>query len=156
MQVFLLRHGQAASHSESGRDEDRPLTDEGREQIAALAKSLAAKKIVFNAIWTSPYRRARETVAVLREQLGSAPEARECLELGSGTSFEEVATLVESYRKENPQAHLLLVGHMPDFGEIAALLLGTRAALDFKPGALFRFALPSSFARGKGKLDPIP
>jgi probable phosphoglycerate mutase len=76
-ELWLVRHGESAANvaanaaEASGaevidvpwRDADVPLTDAGREQAAALG-ALLAERAAPDAVWTSPYLRARQTIEI--------------------------------------------------------------------------------------------
>ncbi len=85
--LFLIRHGESAGNvanatalargleelALAGRDMDVPLSELGREQARALGswfRSIGAVDVVY----TSPYRRARETAAIALEHAGSTVE----------------------------------------------------------------------------------
>jgi 2,3-bisphosphoglycerate-dependent phosphoglycerate mutase len=55
-ELLLVRHCES-----SGPQPDAPLTDRGRDQASRLARFLAAYPV--DALVTSPFRRARETIA---------------------------------------------------------------------------------------------
>jgi broad specificity phosphatase PhoE len=71
-ELFLIRHGDAVPDAEplqpSGAGEDQPLSQLGQKQAAALAEALRSLK--FDAIYSSPLRRTRETAAPLAKFLG--------------------------------------------------------------------------------------
>jgi phosphohistidine phosphatase len=46
MELYLLRHGIAEDHSPSGRDQDRRLTEEGRDKLRKVLKRAAAAGVV--------------------------------------------------------------------------------------------------------------
>ena len=81
-----MRHGESTWNSE-GRFQgwlDAPLSPRGRAQAGALAVGLAETR--FDALYTSPQRRARETAAACGTALGLAPVAVEDFrEIGLGT-----------------------------------------------------------------------
>jgi 2,3-bisphosphoglycerate-dependent phosphoglycerate mutase len=70
-ELFLIRHGDAIPGADEiipgGVYDDLPLSNKGRKQARALAERL--KNIRFNAAYSSPLRRCRETAAPLIEQL---------------------------------------------------------------------------------------
>jgi len=71
MRLLLARHGQTES-SKIGAfcgSSDPPLTTEGEEQAARLARRLARESI--GAIYSSPLLRARRTAAILAGVLGA-------------------------------------------------------------------------------------
>lgn len=64
LEVWLARHGEtdwSATGKHTGRT-DVPLTDRGRDQARALKRVLSDKQ--FEAVWTSPLTRARDTAAL--------------------------------------------------------------------------------------------
>ena len=65
MKIYLLRHCATA-----GQEPDAPLTPQGEEQAERLADFLADKGI--DAIATSPYLRARESIAPFARRRGLA------------------------------------------------------------------------------------
>jgi probable phosphoglycerate mutase len=70
--VFLLRHGEPDWTPGGGVSVDDPaLTPFGRAQARAAAERLALQRI--DAIYVSPYRRARETAEPLAEKTGLEP-----------------------------------------------------------------------------------
>ncbi len=69
-ELYLIRHGDALPAGDEivpgGTYDDQPLSQLGRQQAEALSSRLAA--LPFDAIYSSPYRRARETAAPLAER----------------------------------------------------------------------------------------
>jgi phosphohistidine phosphatase len=109
MRVVIVRHAEAASGSS---DELRPLTAQGREQARALGRRLREELGKPDAVLSSPLLRARETAIALG--LGE-PEADD--RLAPGASADGVRELVAG-RGET----VVVVGHQPDCGRIAAAL----------------------------------
>lgn len=70
--IFLIRHGDALPAGDEivpgGTYDDQPLSQLGRQQAQALAERWS--KMPFAAIYSSPYRRARETAAFLAQARG--------------------------------------------------------------------------------------
>jgi 2,3-bisphosphoglycerate-dependent phosphoglycerate mutase len=65
--VYLIRH----AHAEWQPDEARPLSPRGLSSAATLAERLGARPII--AVYSSPARRALETVLPLAQRLGLTP-----------------------------------------------------------------------------------
>lgn len=125
MRVFLVRHAEAAP----GEPDDlRPLTRAGRETARALGESLAAQGIQPDAVLSSPLLRARETAAELGRVLGCDPETDERLAPGA-TADSLRAALAD--RGEV----VVVVGHQPDCGLIAAEITGGTPPT-FPPGGM--------------------
>jgi 8-oxo-dGTP diphosphatase len=78
---YLVRHAKAGSRERwTAPDRDRPLTDPGRTQAAALAVLLAPGT---RAVMSSPYLRCVETVAPLAKALGLSVKEDERLAEGA-------------------------------------------------------------------------
>jgi phosphohistidine phosphatase len=125
VRVYLVRHAEA----EKGEpDELRKLTPEGREQARALGKRLAGEGVKPDAVLSSPLLRARETAEEVARPAGLDPEPDE--RLAPGATTESVREAVDG-RGE----HVVVVGHQPDCGQIAAELTGGPEP-DFPAGGL--------------------
>jgi len=111
MRIVLVRHAEAAP----GEPDDlRPLTPEGREQARRLGDRLRADGIEPDAVLTSPLLRARQTAEAL--SFGD-PEALDLL--APGASENELRAAVAGRG-----GTVVVVGHQPDCGRIAAALGG--------------------------------
>ena len=81
---YLVRH----AHAEWAPDEMRPLSERGRIDAERVADILAAEELA--SIYSSPYRRAFETVEPLARRLGMEVEEHPDLrERSLGTTWEE-------------------------------------------------------------------
>ena len=114
MRLYLVRHAEAA---QGEPDDLRPLTAAGREAARALGARLAAEGVQADAVLTSPLLRARETGTELGRALGCAPEPDE--RLAPGATADGVRDAVSGRGTD-----VVVVGHQPDCGEIAAELSG--------------------------------
>jgi phosphohistidine phosphatase len=114
MRLYLVRHGEAAP---GDPDELRPLTSEGREQARALGARLRNEDASPSVVLTSPLLRARETGAELAKALDVETEPEE--RLAPGASLEDVRAAVAGRGEQ-----VVVVGHQPDCGQIAAALTG--------------------------------
>ncbi len=114
MQLYLVRHADATP---GDPDELRPLSDEGREQTRELGERMREAGVVPDVVLTSPLLRARETGDALARATGATSEADE--RLAPGATAE---TLREAIAGRGE--HVVVVGHQPDCGRIAATLSG--------------------------------
>jgi phosphohistidine phosphatase len=114
MQLYLVRHAEATP---GDPDELRPLSDEGREQARELGERLRDDGVTPDVVLTSPLLRARETGEALARATGSTFEADE--RLAPGATAE---TVLEAISGRGEQ--VVVVGHQPDCGRIAATLRG--------------------------------
>jgi broad specificity phosphatase PhoE len=132
MELWLVRHGESTWNSvrrfQGGLD--APLSSRGREQARALAAGLAAVR--FDALYTSPLSRARETAAPCEAVLGLEAVALDDLrEVGlgdwEGLTLETVMTRDEDRYQRWLHAP---VDHPPPGGEpMVALAERVRRAL---------------------------
>ena len=114
MRLYLVRHAEAAPGEP---DELRPLTPGGRQQARELGQRMRDELARPEAILTSPLLRARETGGELARALEVDPEADE--RLAPGTTVDDVRAVLAG--RGDP---VVVVGHQPDCGQIAAALAG--------------------------------
>jgi len=131
MRLYLVRHAEAAPGEP---DELRSLTPEGRRQARHVAERLARSEPRPAAVLCSPLLRAHETAEPIARALGLEAEADE--RLAPGAISEGLRAAVAGRGDA-----VVVVGHQPDFGRIAAELTGG-AEPAFPPGSLFELELP--------------
>ena len=132
MKLYFLRHGAAEEHRPGLADGDRRLTPEGIEEMHAVAAGMKTLGLRFDALLTSPLARARETAVIVAGSLGGKERLRqeEWLECGC-----QLRDLTRALGGESRGAHILLVGHEPDFSEMISGLMGG-GAVRMKKAAL--------------------
>ena len=131
MRVFLVRHADAAPGEP---DELRRLTPEGRDQARAVGERLAARGIRPGIVLTSPLLRARETGDAIAGELACASEPSDSLAPGASATGVQAAV---AGRGEI----VVVVGHQPDCGQIAAEL-GDGTEPSFPPAGVVELHLP--------------
>jgi phosphohistidine phosphatase len=153
MEIYLLRHGDAVDRLTGGypRDEDRPLTTVGRAEARDAARALVRLGEAPDVVLTSPLVRAVQTATLAAEEVGLARGPVICAPLAPGGSYEAI---VEALLAAESPASALLVGHMPDLGELAGWLIWGQpdTALNFRTGGLCRITTPDPPAPGTGDL----
>jgi probable phosphoglycerate mutase len=94
--VFLVRHARHGMVDRIlvGRGEDVQLSDDGREEAAALARLFSGKSVTV--VQSSPRRRARDTAEPIASAIGATVEIEPALDeidfgRWTGLSFEELA-----------------------------------------------------------------
>jgi phosphohistidine phosphatase len=127
-QLWLLRHGEAEPH-DARPDFERRLTERGEEQSRAAGRALAALEMTFQAVYTSPKVRARDTARLACEALGCEPI--EHAALAEGFDADDARALLNAV---GPDERILVVGHNPDFAQVVFDLTGGR--VDFKKGGV--------------------
>jgi phosphohistidine phosphatase len=121
-QLWLLRHAEAEPH-DARPDSERRLTPRGEAQARAAGRALAALELTFQAIYTSPKVRARDTALLACEALGEEPIVTPVL----ADDF-SVADARDLLLGVEPDGRILVVGHNPDFAQVVHV--------DFKKGAV--------------------
>jgi phosphohistidine phosphatase len=125
MRLYLIRHAEAFPLGLNGidKDEDRPLTENGRSQCRALAACLNQLGVKLEKVITSPLVRARQTVDELLAQWGGpVPAVEESEYLAPGSKKRK---LLRDVLASGGEA-IALVGHNPDLSELLAWLIGDR------------------------------
>lgn len=153
VEIYLLRHGDAVDRETGGyaRDAERPLTERGREEGQAAAAALVGLNERPDLILTSPFVRAVETATLAAAILRPARGPERCDALASGTTPEAIAAALAA---AGPVGRVLLVGHMPDLGELAGWLVWglPEATFALRTGGLCRIAAPVGPVEGGGDL----
>ena len=127
-QLWLLRHGEAEPH-DARPDHERRLTERGEEQSRAAGRALAAAGLTFQAVYTSPKVRGRDTARLACEALGCTPIETDVL--AEGFDADDARQLLLEVA---PDGRILVVGHNPDFAQVVHDLTGGR--VDFKKGGV--------------------
>jgi phosphohistidine phosphatase len=146
--LYLIRHGIAAERGDDWPDDaKRPLTHKGLARMREVAAGLHAMGADVDVVLSSPLVRARETAGLVSEAQKPSPPVVLIPALAPGGTPAEVA---EELGRHAAWAALALVGHEPGLGELAAWLIGARAALALKKGGACRIdvaSLPPAPAR---------
>ena len=114
MRLYLVRHAEAAP---GDPDELRPLTPAGRQQARKLGQRMRDELTLPETILTSPLLRARETGGELSRALDVEAEPDD--RLAPGATVDDVRSALAG--RGDP---VVVVGHQPDCGQIAAELSG--------------------------------
>ena len=135
MLLYFLRHGPAGSRAAwDGPDEERPLTEEGRQTVVRVADALAAAGVAVNTILTSPLVRARQTAEIAAAALCvGGDDLLDDERLAHGFDRQALAAIVAEHRQTRA---LMLVGHEPDFSHTIGQVTG--GAVTIKKGGLAR------------------
>jgi phosphohistidine phosphatase len=149
-ELYLIRHAIAAERGESWPDDSkRPLTDEGTARMRKAARGLARLEVAIDVVLTSPLVRARQTAEIVAAALDPRPSIVTIESLAPGATY---AAIVADLEKHARKSRLALVGHEPGIGELAARLVGSRHAIEFKKGAVCRIDLDQVPPAGPGHL----
>jgi len=129
MELVLWRHADA---EEGQSDMKRELTEKGRKQADRMAQWLKPRMDGKWRVLVSPAARARQTADAL------GVDYKVCLTLGPLDTEDALLREVEWPANER---NVLVVGHQPTFGRVAArLLTGQRGDLTIKKASVWWFS----------------
>ena len=151
MKLYFLRHGKADWPNWRKPDDERPLTENGKVQVAAVGKLLARFEIA-PAIFTSPLPRASQTAEIAGKYLEQKVRVDPLLRPGFDAA--KLKKLLKDFSGDS----LMVVGHEPDFTRTIFQLTGgeTRlpkagvALVQLDPGSMkgeLRWLVPPKFAK---------
>ena len=137
--LILWRHAEA---EDGAPDHARELTSKGVKQAEKVAAFLRQHLPEEHRVLVSPATRAQQTVSALTHKFTLAPT------IAPGASAEAV---LQAARWPDEGGTVLVVGHQPTLGEVAARLLGSNDySLSIKKGAVWWFS-----RRGREGLDQV-
>lgn len=147
LQVWLMRHGEAADPDTASRDEDRALTERGRRQVMSLGHWLSERVEPPELILHSPLRRARETAQAFAQSFASGIVILEESTLSPGMRAGELLSLLQ----RQAAARVVCIGHQPDIGDcLATWVSGGNQQL--APGTLAVVTFNGARSAGTGVL----
>ena len=121
MKLYLVRHGDAIDRGMPGvgSDEERWLTEEGREEVGWTAGILEQLEVEPDLILSSPLVRARQTAEIIGQRVGPSATPEISQNLVYGGSFSGLMADIASH---GSPGEVVLTGHMPSMGELAGWL----------------------------------
>jgi phosphohistidine phosphatase SixA len=151
MELWLLRHARARAASADEKDQDRPLTDSGRESARNLGEWIRESGLdVPSTVRVSPAVRTRETARLVLDGL-EAPE--QVVEPALWDALEE--DLIGVLQKHASADSLMLVGHNPGFEWLVQWLTNQRPRLGVQPGTLIIIDADMPPAPGCGEIRKL-
>lgn len=150
LELYLVRHAIAAERGDEYPDDSkRPLTSQGMSRFRREAKALDTLGVSIAVILTSPLTRTRQTAEILAESVKGKPSVVATDALAPGGT---PASVIQEVGKHARKGSIALVGHEPNLGELAARLIGARAPIEFKKGAICRIDFDVLPPKGTGML----
>ena len=147
MQLFLLRHAEAEPDGAS--DEKRVLTEKGLKQAESIGRFCLAHGLIPGMILSSPLTRAEDTARLVARELNLPKLVKVVDFLRAGMTSEQAfsglrAFLIDLMKREkfSDKVSVMLVGHEPDFSNLAGALIGGRAgSVHFRKATLMSVTL---------------
>ena len=151
MRIILFRHG-IAEERDSARwpdDAKRPLTARGERRARRVARGLAHIERSVERLVTSPFVRAERTARILGRVLGIEAEVTDALVPGGATR-----RIMDALNGSPVAGSVVLVGHEPDLGALAGLLLfgNLETALPLKKAGACAIEIEPPVRPGGGRL----
>jgi phosphohistidine phosphatase len=122
--LLLIRHGIAEDLRPGQKDADRALTVEGWAKTRAAMKGLVARGHLPTRGFSSPYRRATETLVCLHEAAGPFPAETHVGLMPDGYAAKVDLWLRGLLAEAGDAEALALVSHQPFLGELIFHLTG--------------------------------
>jgi phosphohistidine phosphatase len=155
MELYLIRHGLAGDRDpiKYPNDDDRPLTEKGREKTKAVARCLYQKQLRFDLILTSPLVRARQTAEIVLKE-GLCDRTEEFAALAPDGDLQTWIDWYSNSQYNKEDSCLALVGHQPDLGNWAELLIWGKSQekIVLKKAGVVGLFLPEESPFGKSEL----
>jgi phosphohistidine phosphatase len=131
MTLLLVQHGDAVSKDV---DPERPLSDQGHCDVAALADFLRRAGVRVEHVWHSGKRRAEQTAVTLAKAVMPADDVEAVFGIEPNDDVEAFAATLADQNQ-----HICLVGHLPFLARLTSLLLTghvDRELVMYRPGSV--------------------
>lgn len=155
MNLYILRHASAGQRkSNPAVDFKRPLDKEGKRQCIQLGRVLNAMDIQFDAVVSSPLKRALQTAALVGTESGYEKKIQLSQALTPDGTWKDFQGLVDSLAVHDD---VLLVGHNPNLPDFLNRLLSPHASgilLRLRKSAIAALDFQRGGARLQWLIDP--
>ena len=112
MAMYFAQHGLSLSKE---INPDRPLSEEGREEVGRISIHLREAGVKIGKIYHSGKTRAEQTAQIFADNIGDG----RVYELGGMSPNDDVKTFASSLNEDNA----MYVGHLPHLGKLVSYLL---------------------------------
>lgn len=128
LDLFALRHGEAgAKIDDPEKDDARPLTREGRQEMTVIARSLAGLGLQVDLVASSPLPRALQTAEIVSRRLKKLNTLERWEELKPQS---ETAPLYRRLSRQKSSSGLLIVGHEPMLSSVIGEIISGNAEVN--------------------------
>ena len=131
MKLYLAQHGEALSKEE---DPERPLSEQGRRDVQAIAALVAEAGVQVTRVWHSGKRRAEQTAAILAKVMLPGGKAESIGGINPNDPVDEFISDADVWQEDT-----LVVGHLPFMSRLVSLLLlndQQRELVRYSPGSV--------------------
>ena len=131
MKLYLVQHGEALPKEVNS---DRPLSDQGRQDVERLARFLTERGFHVPRVWHSGKTRARQTAELLAAAVAPGMKAEARAGLAPNDPTEAFAETLVDWRED-----AMVVGHLPFMARIVTRLVAKSddgTAVAYLPGSL--------------------
>ena len=149
MELYFIRHGIAVDRGTYNNDEERPLTEKGRDKTTQVARRLCEIGLRLDLILTSPLVRAVQTAEILK-QVGLGDRLENFPHLAPNGDLQSWVNWYLEERYNQNRSSIALVGHQPNLGNWAETLVWGKSEekLTLKKAGAIGVRLPE-------KINPI-
>lgn len=145
LELWLMRHGEAADPDAATSDHERPLTERGRQQVRQFARWMVERSAPPDVIWHSPLRRARQTAESIAAEFSMSAVEQTALAPGM-----QAGRLLDALASQGV-FRAVCVGHQPDIGAALRDIIGG-GRLQIAPGTCAAVTFSGPIAVGAGSL----
>ena len=131
MKLYLVQHGEAV---DKAIDPERPLSEQGREDVSVMAKRLGDTGLGVERVWHSGKRRADETATSLAKAVCKGHRAEAITGIRPNDDVAAFAQDADVWDQDT-----LVVGHLPFMGRLVSHLVCGDADMPlvaFRPGSV--------------------
>ena len=122
MEIYLMQHGLALPKE---KDPEEGLSEKGTESIHISGKALKKMGISFDKIVSSPKQRAKQTAAIIAQEVNVPLE--NIIETEKVKAMEPSENSIAFLAKYSDKGRILITGHLPSLAKIASALLSDHA-----------------------------
>lgn len=131
--LILVRHAQS-SHSTSGSDEERPLTEAGKQQAHDLGKQLKDHIAALNTVFLSPAVRAQQTWEEMANGAGLTEATMPKVVTRDVIYSGDPMQMLQAVRMGSSKMSSMLIGHEPTISGLAQLVVKEGGAGEVQTG----------------------
>ena len=131
MKLYLVQHGEAVSKQE---DPERPLSEQGRQDVQAMARFIRHAGIKVARVWHSGKRRAEQTAEVLAKDALLKGKAEVVEGINPNDPVSEFIADADVWEEDT-----LITGHLPFMSRLVSLLISGNTeseVVQYQPGSI--------------------